>query len=576
MRLPWPLSWLAGDGSPASEDHSAAESVPAPPREAPPTGAWAALPPIQRSVGDPPLVAPAATFLTGVPGARPLPPIVESLGHDVSPVAPAGIVAAPVRSVASLTRSATLVPPPVQRRTAATDGPEPVSAPPPSDDPAPSHGIPQPAPVEQPVRSLGIVPVGAEARPPAQSLTAAPPLLARLHSRGQPGGSPSAAVQREASAVGPSQHDALSGRSPALPSADSVPSLAIGGRPRRPGLGAPLPAAPGTTVAATGSAGTTRTPLVARSASGGWTADANGTVPTALASAPARGFRAAAAARPLRTSIQRASAASVDTTDDDPRGDTPSTAGPPDAQGASPSLPGRSLPVLRPAGSNRDGASPFDRDGGQASPGGPLQRTRSATGATTAPTGAPAPAAIAGPVSRRPLVGARPALAALSGGHALESRAETTGPDPDGTGFATSVSTAASAAPEIEGGFRAGSHALVSGLGSGRSPVQRSAAATALPLVQQPPSAASPLEAGAAPAPPAAQQLPQPAPVLAPAATPVVQRVDGVAAPPPPESEGQSESDLDDLARKLFGRIRNRLRAELIYEREAKGLSFDN
>jgi hypothetical protein len=68
----------------------------------------------------------------------------------------------------------------------------------------------------------------------------------------------------------------------------------------------------------------------------------------------------------------------------------------------------------------------------------------------------------------------------------------------------------------------------------------------------------------------------QSAPLLGPVATAVVQRVDGAAPPAPTEPEGHSESDLDDLARKLFGRFRNRLRAELIYEREAKGLSFDN
>jgi hypothetical protein len=34
--------------------------------------------------------------------------------------------------------------------------------------------------------------------------------------------------------------------------------------------------------------------------------------------------------------------------------------------------------------------------------------------------------------------------------------------------------------------------------------------------------------------------------------------------------------ELDELARKLFGRLQNRLRAEYIYEREAKGLIFDN
>jgi hypothetical protein len=68
------------------------------------------------------------------------------------------------------------------------------------------------------------------------------------------------------------------------------------------------------------------------------------------------------------------------------------------------------------------------------------------------------------------------------------------------------------------------------------------------------------------------------APVLAPTATPIIQRIDGSsAAPPPPtESEGHSEDELDELARALFGRFRSRLRSEYIHEREAKGLIFDN
>ncbi len=57
-------------------------------------------------------------------------------------------------------------------------------------------------------------------------------------------------------------------------------------------------------------------------------------------------------------------------------------------------------------------------------------------------------------------------------------------------------------------------------------------------------------------------------------ATPVVQRVDG-AAPPAPTEQGRSESELDELARALFGRIRTHLRTEVIHEREAKGLTFD-
>jgi hypothetical protein len=39
---------------------------------------------------------------------------------------------------------------------------------------------------------------------------------------------------------------------------------------------------------------------------------------------------------------------------------------------------------------------------------------------------------------------------------------------------------------------------------------------------------------------------------------------------------GHSERDLDELALALFSRIRGRLRSDLIHDREAKGLTFDN
>jgi hypothetical protein len=58
-------------------------------------------------------------------------------------------------------------------------------------------------------------------------------------------------------------------------------------------------------------------------------------------------------------------------------------------------------------------------------------------------------------------------------------------------------------------------------------------------------------------------------------ATPVVQRVDGAAPDPGGAPGGHSDTELDELARALFGRMRNHLRSEVIHEREAKGLSFD-
>jgi hypothetical protein len=76
---------------------------------------------------------------------------------------------------------------------------------------------------------------------------------------------------------------------------------------------------------------------------------------------------------------------------------------------------------------------------------------------------------------------------------------------------------------------------------------------------------------------PAAAPAATAGPAFGPTATAVVQRIDGN--PPPvtqPRSAAKrSDDELDELAGALFGRFRNRLRNEYIYEREAKGLTFD-
>ena len=81
MRLPWPFGRSderrgasSGSGADAGGGAPGAGSSPvgasSSPAEAPirPTGAWRTLPPIQRSSGPPPVVAPAAPFLADVPG----------------------------------------------------------------------------------------------------------------------------------------------------------------------------------------------------------------------------------------------------------------------------------------------------------------------------------------------------------------------------------------------------------------------------------------------------------------------------------------------------------------------------
>ncbi len=59
-------------------------------------------------------------------------------------------------------------------------------------------------------------------------------------------------------------------------------------------------------------------------------------------------------------------------------------------------------------------------------------------------------------------------------------------------------------------------------------------------------------------------------------ATPVVQREEAPRPAPQAQPTGRSDRELDELAKQLFGRIRGQLRAEVIHEREAKGLTFDS
>jgi hypothetical protein len=121
-------------------------------------------------------------------------------------------------------------------------------------------------------------------------------------------------------------------------------------------------------------------------------------------------------------------------------------------------------------------------------------------------------------------------------------------PQPIGAGMR---STSSSAARSDAGSDPSGASAPGGGLG-------------AAPVVQTIPAMAT---SGPAPAP----QMPG-------GGQAVVQREEG-SAPAAPVQAGAaapSERDLDELAQALFGRIRGRLRSDLIHDREAKGLTFDN
>ena len=100
MRLSWPF------GRRARPVQTAVESPTA--DAAPPVlvgrPAWRDLPPLQRAVDDPPLIAPARPFRQRLAGAQPPAPVLaRSLGHQRSRQAPAGSV----RGIATLARPVT-------------------------------------------------------------------------------------------------------------------------------------------------------------------------------------------------------------------------------------------------------------------------------------------------------------------------------------------------------------------------------------------------------------------------------------------------------------------------------------
>lgn len=633
MRLPWPFGHRTSPDAPASTASGAGRAdAPAPP--APTARAWAALPPLQRTAGRAPLVAPSGPFLAGVAGNTPLPPIVGPLGHQASPAAPPGIVVAHARPVPVLASRAELPGRPVQRRggpvpaapgagpvpEAAVDAPH--AAAPAAADPAPIRrlaAVSSEATVTPPVRPLtqsapALVPVG---RPivsrtladPASQAPSAPtlPVPRRRPGLGAPIGREPAAAQSEpaktvsrwaegSAAIDWASAD-LAGRTPASLVPESAARAAhdhaavpspLATRPRRPGLGAPLSVPPASAVAQRGRAAAEPAPGQAAAP-----ADAGAAVRHPAASGAPRALPVLPVARRRRD----------DTTDDPP---APGPRGPR-------RTPEATTPVTRPT----VGASPLQ-------PSIPVQR--SATAASTPPAGA-----VEGPIAVRwtapePLPEVVIALphqertGPRTGGAATVQLSPSDDVAARGTASAPAMREITFPAPgtrlDVPVGWAADVQRAVAGPSeltrAGTMPGRPRPAATpgaagpaptawaqdrplslARPPVPESPHAAAPATPSGALAPrvgfivadatgpsaPPTVQMSRPSasatPVATFTATPVVQRDAAPPAPVAAEGRASTDAELDELARKLFGRIRGQLRAEVMHEREAKGLSFD-
>ncbi len=661
MRLPWPFGRGTTSGEPASGGASTTlatggqPAAPAVQRDATPTGAWASLPPIQRTIAAAPLVAPAAPFLHDVPGHRPLPPILQPLGHESTPSAPAGLVAAHASPVPSLTSQAPMPTRHVQRRaaepqpaawTGAAAGPEPDAL---GTSVAGAGADAGSAPEPEPVRRLATVSPSHTATPPARPLTVAPPITR----------SAAPAVQRSAAPPASAATAAPTAGSPAVQRDTAMPLAASGTAPARisrwseagstpgskPGLGAPLSPGPtpGTPAASSPS------PSTAPSA-------AAGSVPspsTELAHRPGLGApmkalpdsatRGPAPSMPL---VQRLAASHAAETGARPTtgpvppellpasatspGAAPGTSAAGDRHAAAPrpeaarALP--TLPVARPR-AERPGAAPtpVQRSTGPVSP-------RTAAGPSTSPSGtAPSPTIL-------PLAGARPIRPSVAvqrqagADDAPEPALPVAARWPSGDGLPATVASDARPTPTPDavplqrlaapdpapvqppavgtGWHGAHSPALGSpGLAQAASlgapggvpapSIARRAPAPATSIAPTLQLARATAAAGAAPAPlviaqpvaapagrieapvstapaPTVQTSPSPAAALPTfTSTPVVQREAGTAPPAAGGQTGRTDRELDELAKQLFGRVRGQLRAEIINEREARGLGFD-
>jgi hypothetical protein len=599
VRLPFGLGRRSSSGDGASSAGSGTGSGAASARAAAPSRAWASLPAIQRTAGPMPLVAAPGAFAGGLPGSQVLPPIVQPLGHEVSSLAAPGLVVARVRPVEH-SASGTL-PAPLQRQ--ASRGSRTQSA----AEPAPTHGRPETfvmaeaavaavdadaqaavAPTAPsagaPIRSMPTVSrmaINVPDRPLTSAAVAArPAAVQRATASASDVGThslpaPSGGMRRVPTSAGVST--SVASRQASAPAAAAAPSD-LGAAPARRGLGEPLTAAPASarpmsalmaptvsrsTISGPMSTGasalrptTQRSPAAQASspdvagARATLAAHATGMPLAALPNLPVAGtglrtgapsvpsatvqrtatgspiaIRPIAGANPIRPSvvIQR-STDEVDDGEDDGDGDgLPSPWWAPAADS-----PGRSMVGAGPGGDA--GASLQRSTAGSSSPSSSVFATMHGTAGAAAIPGQPFVRGT--PLQRSTVVPARTAMPVR--GAADHSH----GPS-------------AAAAPAGETSISFPSRSIVG-----------------TPVVQTTPASGANAAFGPSLAPP-------------PPGAVAVQRAEQTSPTPVPpagtdQSAPRSERDLDELAQALFGRIRGRIRSELIHDREAKGLTFDS
>lgn len=614
MRLPFGLGRRSSSGDGASSDGSGAESGAAPVRPtAAPSRAWASLPPIQRTAGSMPLVAAPRTFASALPGSHPLPPIVQPLGHEVSSLATPGLVVARTRPVQG--GGSGSIPAPVQRRArggsrpAQADAAPFVVAEPQTVDHLAHDGHVDVAPPVAPIRTMPTVsrlavrvpdrPLtsAASAALPAAVQRAAAAAVAEAASSGTPAPTPSGGMRRVPSSM-PLAKPALSrqasvGTDLPAPSIPAAPTTVTRG-----GLGEPMTSLPASArpISAPG-------PVLSRSTT-------SGPMPIAAASLRSPVQRSAAGSGPASQRLAlspRATAVAAPATlprlpqlPHLPVSRSASAAG---SSGASPSpAPERAAtpaasPEIRPiAGANpirtsfaiqREAADDFEDESGDDAAL-PSPWWAPATEAQARPA-APGQLGADGPATSIQRIAARDAAPPMRSAFGGPSRPSALGAAPAGSRAPVQRVSAPGPRPSPPAMTLArepGNRAAIA------APAEPAAPSISFPprtlgggaVVQTSPAPASASFAGAsagASGPVASVQRDGSVAVAAPTPVPPT----GQSGPVNPSggsgsagtgSSSHSERDLDELAQALFGRIRGRIRSDLIYDREAKGLTFDN
>jgi trimeric autotransporter adhesin len=507
------------------------------------------------AAGAAPLAMPVSGGMRRVPSAgSPAMPVVSRQAASAPPDA----VIAPSAVAAAAGTAAPAAPLPVAHRSAAT---EPAAhaathlAAAPNAEPhrlglgAPLNAVPASArpvgsspvgPVVSRSTTSGPMPVAATSLiPTAQRSTGseATPTSAALALPGPShAAAPIAGAQGRTSATGTSApaRSAVQ-RLPALPHLPSLPHLPVA-------RATPAPGRPGEAVGSGNSPGAA-SPVAGASVGSSGTSSASSATHAApsIQTVPAPEIRPIAAANPIRPSfVLQRSASDADAEADDETGDA-----------------ARPSPWWAPAAESRSTAASVlgaGFDGGPA-----VQRTawaesgRSARASASVAHGPSAPSAFARAATA-------PTTLQRSAGPSTRPLPPARGAVPESANRATATSSAALATAAAAGSPAA---VVVPGVTSGMV-VQTSSSAVrpASPM-------GSSVSFGSAPD---VQREDPPE-------RPLSQSVGGTSAPSGSGTHGgraHSERELEELAQALFSRIRGRLRNELIHDREAKGLTFDN